>query len=118
MAQTASLMADVEGVNMENEDSGSIKNDFAYHNNVMGAAKSIRMGFIRKVYSLLGVQLIMTTIIAATCMVTPQIKEFVVANPWTLLVSFILNIGLIIALAIKRKETPINLILLAAFVRN
>ena len=36
-------MADVEGLD-ERED-GSIKNDFAYHNNVAGAAKHIRHSF-------------------------------------------------------------------------
>ena len=34
---------------------------------------------------------------------------------YTLGVAFILSIGLLIALHIKRKETPINLVLLACF---
>ena len=120
MASTVNLMADVEGVNMQNSDAedGGIKNDFAYHNNVQGAAKHIRMGFLRKVYSLLGLQLILTTIIAAVCMLTLPVKQFVHDNPWLLLVSFILSIGLMIACAVKRRETPINLILLAGFVRK
>jgi len=117
MAATASLMADVEGVDMKSdEESGSnLKNDFAYHNNVMGAAKHVRLGFLRKVYSLLGMQLILTTIIAGVCMGVSQIKEFVHQNPWILLVAFILSITLLILCSVKRRETPINLILLAAF---
>lgn len=75
------------------------------------------MGFLRKVYSLLAVQLIITTIIAAVCLLTPQVKGFVHENPWMLMVAFVLSIGLLIALHVKRRETPINLILLAAFVR-
>jgi len=117
-AASASLMADVEGMDMTHQDqdnSEDIKNDFAYHNNVQGASKHIRMGFLRKVYTLLGMQLIMTTIIAAACMMTPQIKTFVHDNPWLLLITFILSIALLIALAAKRRETPINLILLAGF---
>jgi len=114
MAATTNLMADVEGVNMQ-DDPENIKNDFAYHNNVNGATKHIRLGFLRKVYSLLGLQLILTTVIAATCMFTPQIKGFVHENPWMLLLAFVMSLGLLMALHIKRRESPVNLILLAAF---
>merc|ERR1712012_594953 len=77
--------------------------------------KHIRLGFLRKVYSLLGIQLILTTIIAAACMFTPQIKGFVHENPWMLLLAFVASVGLLMALHIKRRESPVNLILLAAF---
>ena len=71
---------------------------------------------MRKVYSLLALQLIITTIIAAVCMMTPQIKGLIHDNPWLLMVAFILSIGLLIGLHVKRRESPINLILLAGFV--
>ena len=58
----------------------------------------------------------MTTLIAAVCMLTPQIKEAVQSNPGFLLVAFILSFALLIGLYVKRRESPINLILLAAFV--
>jgi hypothetical protein len=35
-------MSDVEG--FDESDNAAIKNDFAYHNNVAGAAKHIRLG--------------------------------------------------------------------------
>ncbi len=38
-------MADVEGFDERDVGDGGIKNDFAYHNNVAGAAKHIR--FVR-----------------------------------------------------------------------
>ena len=41
MASTVPLMADIEG--MDERDDGGLKNDFAYHNNVAGAAKHIRL---------------------------------------------------------------------------
>ena len=116
MAATVNLMADVEGVNMQESSGEDIKNEFAYHNNVHGAAKHIRLGFLRKVYSLLALQLIMTTLIAGVCLMTPQVKGFVHENPWLLMVAFILSMGLLIALHVKRRETPVNLILLAGFV--
>jgi len=110
------LMMDMEG---EESDQGGVEagleKDFSYNNNVAGASKHIRLGFMRKVYGLLAVQLTITTLIGAVCLFTPGVKELVQGNSWVLFPAFFLSIGLLIALHIKRKETPINLILLAAF---
>jgi hypothetical protein len=39
------LMMDIEGQNVDDrDDHASIKDDFAYNNNVVGASKHIRMG--------------------------------------------------------------------------
>lgn len=54
-----------------------IEDDFAYRNNVLNATQGVRMGFIRKVYGLLTVQLLFTIVIAGSMMLTPQIQEFV-----------------------------------------
>ncbi len=113
MATTVPLMADVEGFD-ESGESGS-KNNFAYHNNVAGAAKHIRMGFLRKVYGLLSVQLLMTTLIASVCLFNPAVKGLIHENPWLIVLALILSMVLLVALHIKRKESPANLILLAAF---
>lgn len=56
---------------------GGIEDDFAYRNNVLQATKGVRMAFIRKVYGLLTVQLLLTIIVASMCMFTPPIKEFI-----------------------------------------
>ncbi|CAH0557260.1 unnamed protein product [Brassicogethes aeneus] len=113
MSQTVPLLFDddVETGGKEND----IENDFAYRNNVQNATKAIRLGFIRKVYGLLTMQLVLTVVIASIFMFTPQIKEYVHSNDWMMLVSFILSIGLLIGLHIKRRESPTNLILLAGF---
>lgn len=111
---TIPLMMDIEG-GSGGEEEGGIKDDFAFHNNVAGASKSIRLGFMRKVYSLLSVQLGITTLIGGALLLTPGVKEMVQANSWMLFPAFILSFGLLIALHIKRKEHPTNLILLAAF---
>lgn len=58
-------------------DEDGIENDFAYRNNVLGAPQAIRLGFIRKVYGLLGMQMLLTVIIASICMFTPIVKEFI-----------------------------------------
>ncbi|XP_034254206.1 protein lifeguard 4-like [Thrips palmi] len=93
----------------------SIENDFAYRNNVVNASQKIRMGFIRKVYCLLSMQLIISVIIGAVCMFEPHVKGFIKTNDWLVSMSFIASIVILIALHIKRRETPTNLILLAAF---
>ena len=74
------------------------------------------MYFLFQVYGLLSLQLTMTTLIAAVCMLTPQIKEAVQSHPGFLLAAFVLSFALLIGLYVKRRESPINLILLAAFV--
>ena len=75
-----------------------------------------RMGFLRKVYGLLSVQLLMTSLIGGVCLFNPVVKGLIHSNPWLILVAFVLSMVLLVALHIKRKETPINLILLASFV--
>eukprot|EP00088_Acartia_fossae_P029703 TRINITY_DN30586_c0_g1_i1.p1 TRINITY_DN30586_c0_g1~~TRINITY_DN30586_c0_g1_i1.p1 ORF type:complete len:256 (+),score=78.60 TRINITY_DN30586_c0_g1_i1:47-814(+) len=114
------LMMDVEGMaesGAAEEESGAsgMKNQFEYNNNVLGASKAVRLGFMRKVYGLLAVQLIMTTVIAGALLLTPGVKEMVQTNSWMLMPAFVLTFGLLMALHVKRKEHPVNLILLAAF---
>jgi len=112
------LMMDIEGEEERGSSKGveaGLESDFAFNNNVAGASKHVRLGFMKKVYGLLAVQLTITTIIGAVFMFTPGVKEFVQSKPMFLFPAFFLSIGLLIALHIKRKEAPINLILLAAF---
>ena len=104
------LMMDMEGGEGEDKRAGveaGLEGDFAYHNNVAGASKHVRLGgcqhritrcqghidstvyvfpgFMRKVYGLLAVQLSITTLIGAVFLFTPGVKEFVqVRSPRTL----------------------------------
>lgn len=55
----------------------TIENDFAYRNNVANASVQIRMAFLRKVYSLLGIQLFMSVVISAVCMFSEDVKGFI-----------------------------------------
>ncbi|OXU28494.1 hypothetical protein TSAR_015837 [Trichomalopsis sarcophagae] len=104
---------DIEGGGKEERN--SVQNDFAYHNNVHNAAIKIRMAFIRKVYGLLSMQLLMTVIIAGIfCLVEP-VKFYVTHTGWPIMTSFFVTFGILIALHIKRRDHPSNLILLACF---
>ncbi|KAH1013982.1 hypothetical protein HUJ04_002896 [Dendroctonus ponderosae] len=73
------LTEDVERGGKEYEEN-DIENDFAYRNNVAQATKSIRLAFLRKVYGLLTMQILLTVTIAAIFMFTPPIKVFVQTN--------------------------------------
>lgn len=94
---------------------GGIVNDFMYGSNVASSHIYIRMGFLRKVYGLLSVQLLVTTVVAASFAYVPVLRDTIHANPWLLIMSLFLAIGLLITLHVKRHQVPINFILLGAF---
>ncbi|KYN13684.1 PREDICTED: protein lifeguard 4-like [Trachymyrmex cornetzi] len=92
-----------------------IQDDFAYRNNVHNADIKIRMGFLRKVYGLLSIQILMTVALASIFVISSTVKLYVQDNAWTIGLAFFLTMAILIALMIKRKDHPANLILLSAF---
>ncbi|XP_066579924.1 protein lifeguard 4 [Amia ocellicauda] len=93
----------------------SIEDDFNYGTNVASASVQIRMDFLRKVYTILSIQIILTTATAALFMYSDTIKNFLHASPAVVLVSAIGSLGFICALAIYRHSHPANLYLLLGF---
>lgn len=98
---------------METED--SILDDFRYGTNVATAHINIRMAFLRKVFAIVTIQLLVTTLVAAVFMFTESIKLFVQQSPGMLMLAAISSLGLIVALMVKRRDSPANMILLALF---
>ncbi|KAL4660269.1 protein lifeguard 4 [Arapaima gigas] len=94
----------------------SIEDDFNYGTNVASASVQIRMDFLRKVYTILSLQIILTTATSALFMFCDPVKSFVHASPAVVLLSALGSLGLIFALAIYRHQHPINLYLLLSFV--
>merc|ERR1712088_463934 len=84
---------------------GGLEKDFSYNNNVAGASKHIRLGFMRKVYGLLAVQLTITTLIGAVCLFTPGVKELVQGNSWVLFPAFFLTAAVVIGLTAFTFQT-------------
>ncbi|GAA6103243.1 protein lifeguard 4 [Tachysurus ichikawai] len=103
-------------MNQEKYPRSSIEDDFNYGTNVATASVHIRMDFLRKVYTILSVQIILTTALSALFMFCEPIKNFVHSSPSLVLLSAIGSLLLIIALAIYRHQHPVNLYLLLAFV--
>ncbi|XP_067007017.2 protein lifeguard 4 [Anabrus simplex] len=93
----------------------SITDDFAYNNNVLQASIYIRMGFLRKVYGLLSVQMLLTVVVGSVCMFSEAVRSFIHTNDWLMTFAFLLSIVILVALHIKKRDSPANLILLAAF---
>ncbi|XP_030296358.1 protein lifeguard 4 isoform X3 [Sparus aurata] len=93
----------------------SIEDDFNYGTNVASASVQIRMDFLRKVYTLLSLQIILTTATSALFMFSHTIKEFVHASPAMVLVSALGSLVLLLFLAIYRHQHPVNFYLLLVF---
>ncbi|XP_011307519.1 protein lifeguard 4 [Fopius arisanus] len=116
MATVPLLLAEEDVENGgKSDDSSNIQNDFAYRNNVHNAHIKIRMAFLRKVYGLISVQLLLTVVISAVFILCEPVKQCVQQNSWMMGVSFFATFGILIALHFKRREHPTNLILLGAF---
>lgn len=77
--------------------------------------RSIRMAFVRKVYFILTMQLLLTISLSVIFMYYEPMKEFVKDHQWLFFVSWILTFTTLIILFWQRKRSPLNFILLALF---
>jgi len=73
------------------------------------------MGFIRKVYGILFVQLLATTVVSGVFKGVAPVQHWVQANQWMMWVSLFSTIAVLIGLFIVRKKYPANFYLLGAF---
>lgn len=79
---------------------------------------SVRRGFVRKVFGILAVQLLLTTGFAAAVATTPTIREYATSSPSLLALSCVLGFAVVIALGCSerlRRTHPYNLIALGVF---
>ncbi|XP_074082309.1 protein lifeguard 4 [Macrotis lagotis] len=93
----------------------SLEDDFNYGTSVASASVHIRMGFLRKVYSIVFLQVLLTTVTSAIFMYFDSIQVFIVKSPALILVSLLGSLGLILALMLNRHKHPLNLYLLFGF---
>lgn len=93
----------------------SIEDDFNYGSNVASASIQIRMDFLRKVYSILSVQIVLTAVTSAIFMYFDAVKNFFHGTPALMLLLVFVSFGMIIALAFYRHQHPTNLYLLLGF---
>ncbi|NWV62556.1 LFG4 protein, partial [Malurus elegans] len=94
----------------------SIEDDFNYGSNVASASVHIRMAFLRKVYSILSIQVLLTTVTSAIFLYSTGVQAFVHERPALLLISGFGSLAVIIALTLYRHQHPVNLYLLFGFI--
>lgn len=80
--------------------------------------KSVRLGFIRKVYGILTVQLVVTLTIMSLIIFIEPFKLYCQQNAWLLILAFVVTFTSIIVLACcpgVRRSYPSNMIFLGVF---
>jgi len=77
--------------------------------------KDTRMRFIRKVYGILAVQMLITGGVCTWMIVHKPTQQYVLTHSWPVYTSMALSIVLIIALMCFKNHHPHNMILLGAF---
>lgn len=73
------------------------------------------MAFLRKVYSILSLQVLLTTVTSALFLYFQALRTFVHESPALIVVFALGSLGLIFALTLHRHTHPLNLYLLFAF---
>lgn len=92
-----------------------IPDDFKYSTSVAEATIDIRHAFVRKVYSILTVQLVSTAIFSSISFFNQSFKLWIQDNNWVLILAMISSFALLFATFWKRKSYPTNLIFLSGF---
>jgi len=92
-----------------------IPDDFKMGVYVDQCTSSVRNAFVRKVYSILSIQLLTTLGVGFAMVKSDDLKGWVFANQWSLWVSMFGTFGVLIALYWKSHSYPANYILLGAF---
>jgi len=93
----------------------NVPDDFKYGCSVGQSDLVIRMEFVRKVYSILTVQLFLTASFAGACMHSAKIQSWMLGNSWTFAVSWIGTFVCLAGMLIQRRSYPWNMYWLSAF---
>eukprot|EP01006_Ploeotia_vitrea_P025223 TRINITY_DN58078_c0_g1_i1.p1 TRINITY_DN58078_c0_g1~~TRINITY_DN58078_c0_g1_i1.p1 ORF type:complete len:226 (-),score=24.07 TRINITY_DN58078_c0_g1_i1:182-805(-) len=99
---------------------GNSKDDLAadwttYGVYVSETSTAVRLSFIRKVYSILSIQLLATTILVGITATTPAIQTFVTNQLWMMWVWIIGMFVLLPVMHWKKNESPTNFVLLGVW---
>ena len=90
-------------------------NSLQFGGSVSEATLDIRMQFIRKVYTILTFQILLTTGLSALSFFSNGYRNWIQSNAWMMWVSLFGAIGMMLLTYWKRKSYPTNLIFLAGF---
>ncbi|KAJ9647495.1 hypothetical protein H2204_000124 [Knufia peltigerae] len=102
------------GYGTPREEDDNVPDDFKFGGSVYEATLDIRMAFVRKVYSILTVQIFMT--MALSCVsFSSGYRNWIQSNSWMMWVSLFGAIGFMLLTYWKRKSYPQNMIFLSGF---
>ncbi|KKK21601.1 hypothetical protein P175DRAFT_0498437 [Aspergillus ochraceoroseus IBT 24754] len=93
----------------------NVPDDFKFGGTVAEATLPIRMQFIRKVYAILTVQLLLTTVMSTISFFSDSYRHWIQSNFWLMMVSVFGALGFLFVTYWKRKSYPANLLFLSAF---
>ncbi|CAZ80980.1 unnamed protein product [Tuber melanosporum] len=93
----------------------NIPDDFKYSTSVAEATIDIRHAFVRKVYAILTVQLIVTAIFSSISFFNDSFKTWIQTNTWMLFIALFGSLGFLGLTFWKRHSYPMNLIFLSGF---
>lgn len=75
----------------------------------------MRLGFVRKVYALLGCQLLFTLLVCTVAVFDQPINQFLVSSPVLFYLALFASLAVLVVLMWKKNEHPTNMYLLGAF---
>ncbi|EQL31726.1 hypothetical protein BDFG_05956 [Blastomyces dermatitidis ATCC 26199] len=93
----------------------NVPDDFKFGGSVAEATLPIRMQFIRKVYFILTVQLLFTTILSSVSFFSDSYRTWIQSHSWLMLVLVVSALVFMGLTYWKRKSYPTNLIFLSGF---
>ncbi|KAI9815609.1 MAG: hypothetical protein M1826_001977 [Phylliscum demangeonii] len=93
----------------------NIPDDFKFGGSVAEATIDVRHQFIRKVYAILTVQLLATTVLSSVSFVSAGYKHWIRTNQWMMWLSLFGAIAFMLLTFWKRKSYPTNLLFLSGF---
>ncbi|KAI9375753.1 inhibitor of apoptosis-promoting Bax1-domain-containing protein [Aspergillus egyptiacus] len=93
----------------------NVPDDFKFGGTVAEGTLPIRMQFIRKVYAILTVQLLLTTIMSTISFFSDRYRMWIQSNFWLMMISVFGALGFLLVTYWKRKSYPANLLFLSGF---
>jgi FtsH-binding integral membrane protein len=104
---------DVLGAPRSSED--NLPDDFKFGGNMAEATIDVRHQFIRKVYAILSVQLLVTAAVSALSFMSTGYKSFIQSHPGLMLASLVVSLVFLGLTWWKRRSYPSNLLFLGGF---
>lgn len=92
-----------------------LPDDFKYSGSVSGSHLTVRQAFVRKVYSILGLQLLLTVGMGAFISMNASVRNWALSNQWLFWVSLFGSFALLIGTYVCQRSYPKNLIFLFGF---